>query len=170
MPSHDQVATSSEALFSNAGGPLQGRDSQQYLQYQRDLINLHRETGIPPTIKRLNGEVMKTSELAVAGGTYSDIWMGVWLGEEKVRRFHTTCFTCDNDWFCVQVALKCIRNTRSSNAATKKVRVTGHGLNCIDTRYPRGSRMRSKCGQSSSTIIFSHSMALLPIWVNIFIW
>jgi len=100
MPLRDQVATSSGALFSNAGGPPQGRDSQQYLQYQRNLINLHRETGIPPTIKRLNGEVMKTSELAVAGGTYSDIWMGVWLGEEKVRRrFHGSCFTCDNDWF-----------------------------------------------------------------------
>lgn len=23
-------------------------------------------------------------ELAVAGGTYSDIWVGMWLGEEKV--------------------------------------------------------------------------------------
>ena len=59
-------------------------DSQQYLQYQRGLINLHRETGIPPTIKVLNGEVYKTEELAVAGGIYSDIWLGLWLGEEKV--------------------------------------------------------------------------------------
>jgi len=96
---HDQISSSSGAPFSNAGGPPQGRDSQQYLQYQRDLISLHRETGIPPTIKRLNDEVMKTSELAVAGGTYSDIWIGVWLGEEKVRRkFHGSYFTHDNDW------------------------------------------------------------------------
>jgi hypothetical protein len=62
----------------------QFRDSQRYLQYQRGLINLHRETGIPPTIKVLNGEVSRTGDLAVAGGTYSDIWLGLWLGEEKV--------------------------------------------------------------------------------------
>jgi hypothetical protein len=61
------------------------RDSQKYLQCQRDLITLHRETGIPPTIKKLDGEVTRTSDLAIAGGMYSDIWMGLWLGEEKVR-------------------------------------------------------------------------------------
>lgn len=48
------------------------------------LINLHRATGIPPTVKVLNGEVTKERELAVAGGTYSDIWLGTWLGEEKL--------------------------------------------------------------------------------------
>ena len=66
----------------------QVHDSQRYLQYQRGLINLHRETGIPPTIKVLNGEVYKTGELAVAGGTYSDIWLGLWLGEEKVLNYY----------------------------------------------------------------------------------
>lgn len=35
-------------------------------------------------MKVLNGEVTKERELAVAGGTYSDIWLGTWLGEEKV--------------------------------------------------------------------------------------
>jgi hypothetical protein len=62
------------------------RDSQRYLQYQRGLIKLHRETGIPPTIKVLNGEVTRSSDLAVDGGVYSDIWIGTWLGEEKVRK------------------------------------------------------------------------------------
>jgi serine/threonine protein kinase len=76
-------------------------DSQRYLQYQRGLINLHRETGIPPTIKVLNGEVSKTGELAVAGGTYSDIWLGLWLREEKV-------------------GLKALRNVRSSDPRAKK--------------------------------------------------
>ena len=71
--------------------PPQIRDSHQYLQYQRDLITLHRETGIPPTIKKLNGEVTRTSELAVAGGMYSDIWMGLWLEEEKVRHMKSYC-------------------------------------------------------------------------------
>lgn len=61
------------------------RDSERYLQYQRGLINLHRTTGIPPTVKRLNGEITKLGDLAVAGGTYSDIWLGMWLCEKKVR-------------------------------------------------------------------------------------
>ncbi|KDR81397.1 hypothetical protein GALMADRAFT_89278 [Galerina marginata CBS 339.88] len=85
-----------------SASPLpQFRDSQRYLQYQRGLINLHRETGIPPAIKILNGEVTKIGELAVAGGTYSDIWIGQWLGEEKV-------------------ALKALRNVRASDPKARK--------------------------------------------------
>jgi hypothetical protein len=76
------------AIGSTASVPPT-RGGQRYLQYQRDLITLHRETGIPPTIKKLNGEVTRTSDLAVAGGMYSDIWMGLWLDEEKVR-----CLNC----------------------------------------------------------------------------
>ncbi|KAF8906038.1 TKL/TKL-ccin protein kinase [Gymnopilus junonius] len=76
--------------------------SQRYLEYQRGLIKLHRETGIPPTIKILNGEVIRNGELAVAGGTYSDIWVGLWLGEEKV------------------VALKALRNVRASDPKARK--------------------------------------------------
>jgi hypothetical protein len=74
-------------MTGNTVSPPQIPDGpgHQYLRYQRDLIILHRETGIPPTIKKLNGEVTRTSELAVAGGMYSDIWMGLWLEEEKVR-------------------------------------------------------------------------------------
>jgi hypothetical protein len=64
--------------------PPQPNDSQRYLQYRRGLINLHRFTGIPPSVKVLNGEVTKTGDLAIAGGTYSDIWLGTWMGEEKV--------------------------------------------------------------------------------------
>ena len=60
-------------------------DSQRYLQYQRRLINLHRETGIPPSIKVLNCGVVRSSDSPVAGGAYSDIWEGMWLGEEKVH-------------------------------------------------------------------------------------
>lgn len=60
------------------------RDSQRYLQYQRGLIKLHRETGVPPSIKILNGEVVRNGDFPVAGGAYSDIWVGMWLGEEKV--------------------------------------------------------------------------------------
>jgi hypothetical protein len=95
-----------QSLKNDAGAtsnsPLpQPHDSFRYLQYQRGLINLRRETGIPPTIKILDGEVTKVGELAVAGGTYSDIWVGMWLGEEKV-------------------ALKCLRNVKASDPKAKK--------------------------------------------------
>ncbi|KIJ99573.1 hypothetical protein K443DRAFT_163937 [Laccaria amethystina LaAM-08-1] len=72
------------ATERSSSPPPLPQDNQRYLQYQRGLINLHRVTGIPPTVKLLNGEVTKEGELAVAGGTYNDIWSGTWLGEEKV--------------------------------------------------------------------------------------
>lgn len=71
-------------LTMTSTSPSQPADAQRYLQYQRGLLDLHRLTGIPPSVKVLNGEVTKTSELPVAGGTYSDIWLGAWLGEKKV--------------------------------------------------------------------------------------
>lgn len=66
-------------------------DSQRYLEQQRKvvqrgLIQLHELTGIPPSIKLMNGEVRRIGDLAVAGGTYSDIWQGLWLGQKKVER------------------------------------------------------------------------------------
>ena len=61
------------------------QDNQRYLQYQHGLFKLHQITGIPPSVKILDGEVTKVGELAVTGGTYSDVWQGQWLGEEKVR-------------------------------------------------------------------------------------
>lgn len=64
------------------------QNSQRYLQYQHGLFKLHQITGIPPSVKILDGEVTKVGELAVTGGTYSDVWQGQWLGEEKVRE-HT---------------------------------------------------------------------------------
>lgn len=78
------------------------QDSQAYLQYQRGLVNLHRMTGVPPSIKILNGEVRRTSDNAVIGGVYSDIWQGTWLEEEKV-------------------ALKALRCTRASDPRAKRV-------------------------------------------------
>lgn len=80
-----ESTAANDVLIHRSTSPLpEIHDSQRYLEYQRGLINLHRETGIPPTIKVLNGEVIRSGDLAVAGGTYSDIWVGQWLGEEKV--------------------------------------------------------------------------------------
>ncbi|KAH0584149.1 hypothetical protein H2248_009709 [Termitomyces sp. 'cryptogamus'] len=69
--------------------PLLPSDSleQQREVVQRGLIQLHELTGIPPSIKLMNGEVIRIGDLAVAGGTYSDIWQGLWLGEKKVKRY-----------------------------------------------------------------------------------
>lgn len=58
--------------------------SQQYLEMQRGLINLHRMAAILPAVKLLDGEIVKLDDIPVAGGTYSDIWLGRWLDEEKV--------------------------------------------------------------------------------------
>ncbi|KAF4576900.1 hypothetical protein EYR36_000501 [Pleurotus pulmonarius] len=60
------------------------KDGERYLEYQRGLMNLHRATGLPPSVKVLNGEITKAGDLAVAGGAYSDVWKGKWLGEEEV--------------------------------------------------------------------------------------
>ncbi|TFK25012.1 TKL/TKL-ccin protein kinase [Coprinopsis marcescibilis] len=48
------------------------------------LFKFHTETGTLPAIKVLDAEITKMGELAVAGGTYSDIWLGLWLGRKKV--------------------------------------------------------------------------------------
>lgn len=39
---------------------------------------------ILPPVKVLDGEIVKLDDIPVAGGTYSDIWLGRWLEEEKV--------------------------------------------------------------------------------------
>jgi hypothetical protein len=70
--------------IDRSASPQPPAEAQRYLQYQRGLLNLHRLTGIPPSVKVLNGEVTKVGDLAIAGGTYSDIWIGAWLGEKKV--------------------------------------------------------------------------------------
>jgi hypothetical protein len=53
-------------------------------------------------VKRLNGEVTKLGDIAVTGGTYSDVWIGEWLGAEKV-------------------ALKALRNIKATDVKAQKV-------------------------------------------------
>lgn len=61
---------------------------EQYQRSQDALFSFHLETGILPSIKVLDYEIRKTSELAVAGGAYSDIWLGEWLGNQTVSPLH----------------------------------------------------------------------------------
>ncbi|KAG6811485.1 hypothetical protein H0H92_007177 [Tricholoma furcatifolium] len=81
-------------------------ESQLHVQQKREiiekgLIQLHELTGVLPSIKVMNGEVKRIGDLAVAGGTYSDIWQGLWLGQKKV-------------------ALKALRNIKASDPKAKK--------------------------------------------------
>jgi hypothetical protein len=57
---------------------------QKYSQFEETLLSLHRATGIPPTVKRLDGEITREGDIPFAGGLYCDVWQGTWLGGEKV--------------------------------------------------------------------------------------
>ena len=45
------------------------------------------ESSEPPPVKRLDGKITKKGELAFAGGTYCEVWVGLWDkgGEEAGR-------------------------------------------------------------------------------------
>lgn len=78
------------------------RDEQQYRRCEEALFAFHARTGTLPAIKILDSEITKSGDLAVAGGTYSDIWLGKWLGHKTV-------------------ALKALRNVKASDPrATKR--------------------------------------------------
>lgn len=61
-----------------------------YLETQRGLSQLHYLTGILPTVKILNGMVKKLDQIPVAGGIYSDVYLGYWLGDQKVSLTFST--------------------------------------------------------------------------------
>ncbi|KZT20257.1 TKL/TKL-ccin protein kinase [Neolentinus lepideus HHB14362 ss-1] len=60
------------------------RFSEEAENLQHGLAQIHRLTGIPPSVKVLDGEVVKTDDMPIVGGTFTDVWRGVWLGTEKV--------------------------------------------------------------------------------------
>ncbi len=55
-----------------------------YLRTQDVLSALHTATKLLPNIKSLNGEVVKDGNMPYAGGSFSDVWIGIWLGDRKV--------------------------------------------------------------------------------------
>lgn len=75
--------------------------NQQRDVIQRGLLELHRLTGIPTTVKILNGTVTKEGERAFAGGQYSVVWRGRWLDQTKV-------------------AIKVLRNIEASDPKARK--------------------------------------------------
>ncbi|KAI0798115.1 kinase-like domain-containing protein [Abortiporus biennis] len=48
-------------------------------QYKDGLAELLKLTGIPPTVKNLDGQVTRHSFLPVSGGVYTDVFKGTWL-------------------------------------------------------------------------------------------
>jgi hypothetical protein len=124
--SYHFIASSMSAPLPLRSSSVQIRDDEKYLQYQRGLINLHRTTGIPPTIKRLDGEVTKLHDQAIAGGTYSDIWLGMWLGEEKVNLYRDAMLV--DDQHVIQVALKALRNIKASDPKAQTVRFSNQAV------------------------------------------
>jgi hypothetical protein len=82
-PSSEHMNVSpSPAPSNSAYTPV--NDPAMYLQVQRGLLDLHRVKGTYPSVKILNGEVIRDGHFPVAGGAYSDVWVGRWLGEYKV--------------------------------------------------------------------------------------
>ncbi|KZT06149.1 kinase-like protein [Laetiporus sulphureus 93-53] len=48
------------------------------------LVDFQRLTGMPPTIKILNGQVKKLGDRPLVWGNYSELWSGVWLGKIQI--------------------------------------------------------------------------------------
>ncbi|TCD59782.1 hypothetical protein EIP91_011471 [Steccherinum ochraceum] len=73
-----------QLLREQHGDPSRPVESEAYLETERGMSKLFALTGIPPTVRTLNGEVTRRDDLPYVGGTYSDIWIGFWLGNHKV--------------------------------------------------------------------------------------
>lgn len=62
------------------------QESEEYLQAGRQIIDLV-QSDVPTSLKRLDGQVrILNTEYAQSGGKFSEIWLGEWLGGQKVWR------------------------------------------------------------------------------------
>lgn len=62
--------------------PTANSSSKDREMWKNGLSELQRLTGIPPTLKILDGEVVKTSELPAGRGGHSLVWPGLWFGKK----------------------------------------------------------------------------------------
>ncbi|KZP29985.1 kinase-like protein [Athelia psychrophila] len=99
--SQEQHGRPYEDMFADRTPTSSPKPMHERDEIRRGLWELHKLTGVPPTVKILDGEVDKIGDLAVTGGTYSDIWEGKWMGRDKV-------------------ALKALRNIKSSDEKAKR--------------------------------------------------
>ena len=107
-------------------GPSRGgtRDAHDLEKLEDTLFQFHIRTGTLPVNKILNEEVVKVGDLPIAGGVYSDIWPGMWLGQKKVGAessgLRSSCFSKVLR-FAMQVALKALRNTKADDPRAQAV-------------------------------------------------
>ncbi|KAH7905718.1 kinase-like domain-containing protein [Hygrophoropsis aurantiaca] len=97
----DRVTTSPSPTLSAPTAPTPEMTVQH--QIEEALLNLHRLTGILPTVKILDNQVTKLNSTPSKGGPCSEVWEGLWLGSEKV-------------------ALKCLRIMQPSDPKAERVK------------------------------------------------
>ena len=69
---------------SSTTSPLPPQTTENYQKVMGGLAELFGATRKRPPVKELDGEVVRIGEIPVAGGTYSDVWCGKWLGQHLV--------------------------------------------------------------------------------------
>lgn len=74
-----------QALRQRQGDSPDVLRTPAYIEMERGMSQLYAITKVPPTVRNLNGEITRPDELPYSGGTYSDVWVGYWLGDQKVR-------------------------------------------------------------------------------------
>jgi hypothetical protein len=62
-------------------------------------MNLHDLTGIPPSVKILDGEIARDNDVAIAGGVNSEIWKGRWFGQKHVSTASTLTGETGTYWY-----------------------------------------------------------------------
>jgi len=65
-------------------GALATSEDQTYAEVEQGLAELHHLTGIPPSLPRLDGQVVKLENIPRFTGSHSQIWVGKWLGKTTV--------------------------------------------------------------------------------------
>ncbi|THH31755.1 hypothetical protein EUX98_g2416 [Antrodiella citrinella] len=73
-----------QVLREQHGDSSRPVESEAYRQTERGMSELFTMTGIPPTLRNLNGEITRPDDLPYVGGVHSDVWIGYWLGDQKV--------------------------------------------------------------------------------------
>ncbi|KZT69071.1 kinase-like protein [Daedalea quercina L-15889] len=101
-PAAEMVMEEGQKLLAETRSDPNGAISQDdYDQCRRGLAHLQQLTDILPSIKQLNGEVIRVGDRPVEIGGHSQIWKGLWLGE-------------------IDVALKVLQEVRVSDRSQKR--------------------------------------------------
>ncbi|KAJ3565272.1 hypothetical protein NP233_g7743 [Leucocoprinus birnbaumii] len=95
-PTHPVVEEVMESLQTELRQPDLKPDHEEV--FKRGLWMLHQKTHKLPPLIDLTGQVKKISTHRIASGTYNDVYMGRWLGQEKVA-LRVPCLPLDSHGF-----------------------------------------------------------------------